>query len=229
MTVQAAAKLADVVHMDALAAQGGGATKVGGDDTEGLSTEGIIRAETERVVAETERLKAETEQMEVQMKAGTEGLNAEAIMVQNDDMKTDAETERVQAETERTKRDGEYMNLDAEAEEEKADKESSSAMAECAQKNVDAETLGKDVDPPVQVEGAEEATHYPNLSTLATVIKRKREEALRVAQAGDQFKTVQHLAREIKELENVAQRERARRRIQRQKEDEVLSQALLNG
>ncbi|KAH8145658.1 uncharacterized protein LAJ45_10298 [Morchella importuna] len=111
-TVEAAAKLAAVAHVEALTGQGGGTATGSGE-----MAERIIRAETERAVAEMERLKAqaenvgrETERLRAEAikvwkeaeraVAETERLEAEAMMVRSKKMMIDAETERLKAETE---------------------------------------------------------------------------------------------------------------------------------
>lgn len=107
------------------------------------------------------------------------------------------------------------MNAQMEAEAEKAGKEATRVVVE---------RMGKEVDPPVQVETAEGATPYCNLLTVGAQIRQLRESKLRVAQLGDPFGLVQHLARQIKKLEDLASKERTRSRIERQKEEEVFSQ-----
>lgn len=91
MTAEAAAKLAEVAHVEALTAQGAGAAA-----GEKGAPEEMIRAEAERVKNETERLRAEAWKVGKEAEravAETERLKTEAMVVRSEKMMVDAETE----------------------------------------------------------------------------------------------------------------------------------------
>lgn len=123
LTVQAAAKLADVVHVEGLA--------VGGTGTVGGDTEAL----TERVrVKRGGGVKTEVEGEKVQIEArDPEQKKAETVKVNEEVQKLVAETERLHAEAEKVRRETERARAEAErarAEAEKVEKEAERAVAE---------------------------------------------------------------------------------------------------
>lgn len=165
VTVQAAARLAEVAHAEVLTTPGGAAT-VGGDTKaqladawklgKGLGWSETIKAETERVSKEVEKSVAETGRLYAEAgKVGreteranaeavravqeTERLKAEAMVVRSKKMKIDAEMERLKVEVERTRLEEERAKAGTYRAVQQIEKPKAEAMVRSKKMRIDAE------------------------------------------------------------------------------------------
>ncbi|KAI5837684.1 hypothetical protein DFP73DRAFT_588786 [Morchella snyderi] len=137
VATEAAAKLADIIHMEAVAVVAQQNTSDGEAER--------IRAETERLKAEAEKIKAETERT----RAEGEKVGMEAGRSAADAAKISKEVERVVAETERTRAEVEKVVTETQrmrAEAEKVGKEAERSVADTERTKMEIEKVEKEVE-----------------------------------------------------------------------------------